>query len=126
MGWPVNGRVTSEFGWRVHPISHARSLHAGIDIAAPTGAPVYAAADGVVVKSQSGWNGGYGNVVIVDHGSGIMTLYGHNSSLASSYGQEVKRGDVIAYVGNTGNSTGPHCHFEVRVNGVPQNPRGWL
>jgi murein DD-endopeptidase MepM/ murein hydrolase activator NlpD len=87
---------------------------------------VYAAADGIVIKSQNGWTGGYGNMVMIDHGSGIATLYGHNSSLAVSPEQRVKRGDVIAYVGNTGNSTGPHCHFEVRVNGVVQNPRSWL
>ncbi|MDR0596069.1 MAG: M23 family metallopeptidase, partial [Clostridiales Family XIII bacterium] len=83
-----------------------------------------AAADGTVVKSS--YFGGYGNAVIIDHGSGITTLYGHNSSLACSVGQTVKRGDVIAYVGSTGDSTGPHCHFEVRVGGVPQNPRSWL
>jgi murein DD-endopeptidase MepM/ murein hydrolase activator NlpD len=126
MGWPVSGSVSSEFGWRVHPISHARRIHEGIDISAPTGTPVRAASDGVVVKASNGWNGGYGNIVVIDHGSGIMTLYGHNASLASSVGQAVKRGDVVAYVGSTGNSTGPHCHFEVRVNGVAQNPRGWL
>jgi murein DD-endopeptidase MepM/ murein hydrolase activator NlpD len=87
---------------------------------------VHAAADGIVVKSQGGWNGGYGNVLIIDHGSGIMTLYGHNSSLSASVGQQVKRGGVVASVGSSGNSTGPHCHFEVRVNGVAQNPRSWL
>jgi len=124
MGWPVNGSVTSEYGWRIHPITGTRRLHAGIDIAASTGTPVHAAAGGVVVKAS--YNGGYGNVVIVDHGSGIMTLYGHNSSFAASVGTSVKRGDVIAYAGSTGNSTGPHCHFEVRINGVPQNPRNWL
>jgi murein DD-endopeptidase MepM/ murein hydrolase activator NlpD len=126
MGWPVGGAITSGFGWRVHPISRKRSFHAGIDISAATGTPVRAAADGLVIKSAGGWNGGYGNMVIIDHGSGITTLYGHNSSLAASVGSSVKRGDVIAYAGSTGNSTGPHCHFEVRVNGSPQNPMGWL
>jgi murein DD-endopeptidase MepM/ murein hydrolase activator NlpD len=126
MGWPVAGSVTSGYGWRVHPISRTRSMHAGVDIAASTGTPVHAAADGVVVRASGGWNGGYGNMVIVDHGSDITTLYGHNSSLAASAGQKVKRGDVIAYVGSTGNSTGPHCHFEVRVKGTTQNPLSWL
>ncbi|MDR1042503.1 MAG: peptidoglycan DD-metalloendopeptidase family protein [Clostridiales Family XIII bacterium] len=126
MGWPVNGAVSSGFGSRIHPISGSRRMHTGIDISAPTGTPVHAASDGVVVKSANGWNGGYGNIVIIDHGSGITTLYGHNSSLAAAVGATVKRGDVIAYVGSTGNSTGPHCHFEVRVNGTPQNPMGWL
>jgi murein DD-endopeptidase MepM/ murein hydrolase activator NlpD len=125
MGWPVNGTVTSEFGWRVSPTSGRSQLHAGIDIAAPSGTPVYAAADGVVYSAD--WNsGGYGNLILIDHGSGIVTAYAHNSSLAAGAGQSVKRGDVIAYVGSTGDSTGPHCHFEVRVNGAPQNPRAWL
>jgi murein DD-endopeptidase MepM/ murein hydrolase activator NlpD len=126
MGWPVSGAVSSGFGSRIHPISGSRRMHTGIDIAASTGTPVRAASDGIVVKSSVGWNGGYGNIVIIDHGSGITTLYGHNSSLAAAVGGGVKRGDVIAYVGSTGNSTGPHCHFEVRVNGMPQNPMGWL
>jgi murein DD-endopeptidase MepM/ murein hydrolase activator NlpD len=126
MGWPVNGTVSSEFGYRVHPISGTRKLHAGIDIAAPYGTAVHAAADGVVVKASYGYNGGYGNVVVIDHGSGITTLYGHNSSLSVSVGTSVKRGDTVAGVGSTGSSTGNHCHFEVRVNGVPKNPRLWL
>ncbi|MDR3224827.1 MAG: peptidoglycan DD-metalloendopeptidase family protein [Clostridiales Family XIII bacterium] len=124
MGWPVIGSVTSEYGWRIHPISGTRKFHAGIDIAAATGTPIHAAASGTVIKAA--YSGGYGNVVIIDHGSGITTLYGHNSSYASSVGKSVKRGDVIAYAGSTGNSTGPHCHFEVRVNGATQNPRNWL
>jgi murein DD-endopeptidase MepM/ murein hydrolase activator NlpD len=126
MGWPVGGTVSSGFGSRIHPISGSRRMHTGIDISAPTGTPVHSASDGVVVKSSNGWNGGYGNVVVIDHGSGITTLYGHNSSLAVAVGDTVKRGGVVAYVGSTGNSTGPHCHFEVRVNGTPQNPTGWL
>jgi murein DD-endopeptidase MepM/ murein hydrolase activator NlpD len=124
LGWPVIGRVTSEYGYRIRPNFGYRQLHSGIDIAASTGTPIRAAGDGVVYSA--GWKGSYGNAVIIDHGSGIMTLYGHNSSFAVSSGQSVKRGQVIAYAGSTGNSTGPHCHFEVRVNGTPQNPRGWL
>jgi murein DD-endopeptidase MepM/ murein hydrolase activator NlpD len=125
LGWPTNGRVTSEYGYRIHPITHNRRLHAGIDIAVPTGTPIHAAGDGEVISA--GWNsGGYGNMVMIDHGSNIVTLYGHNSSVSVSVGQHVKRGQVIASAGSTGNSTGPHCHFEVRVSGTPQNPRGWL
>jgi murein DD-endopeptidase MepM/ murein hydrolase activator NlpD len=125
MGWPVNGRITSEFGNRIHPITHKRHTHKGIDIAVPMGTPVHAASAGEVIFA--GWNNqGYGNLVLIDHGSNIVTAYAHNSSITCSVGQKVKRGDVIAKVGSTGASTGPHCHFEVRVSGVPQNPRGWL
>jgi murein DD-endopeptidase MepM/ murein hydrolase activator NlpD len=124
LGWPVIGRITSEFGYRIRPNFGYRQLHTGIDIAVPSGTPIRAAGDGVVYSA--GWKGSYGNAVIIDHGSGIMTLYGHNSGFAVSTGQTVKRGQVIAYAGSTGNSTGPHCHFEVRVNGTPQNPRAWL
>ncbi|MDR2156469.1 MAG: M23 family metallopeptidase, partial [Clostridiales Family XIII bacterium] len=100
-------------------------LHAGIDIPAPTGTPIRAAGDGAVIFA--GWNsGGYGYMVMIDHGSGIVTLYAHNSSVAVSAGQTVTRGQTIAYAGSTGDSTGPHCHFEVRVYGTPQNPRQWL
>ena len=125
MAWPVIGRATSEFGMRIHPITGRYAMHNGLDIAVPTGTAVHAAADGYVYFS--GWNsGGYGNLVMIDNGSGIVTLYAHNSSLAVAAGNIVHRGDIIAYAGSTGNSTGPHCHFEVRVNGTPQNPRGWL
>ena len=125
MAWPVIGPVTSEFGMRIHPITGRYTMHTGIDIAVPTGTAVHAAAPGIVYSS--GWNsGGYGNLVILDNGSGIVTMYAHNSSLAVSKGQVVGRGDVIAYAGTTGNSTGPHVHFEVRVNGTPDNPRNWL
>ncbi|MDR0817863.1 MAG: M23 family metallopeptidase, partial [Clostridiales Family XIII bacterium] len=125
LGWPVVGRVSSEYGYRVHPISHTKKMHTGIDIAVPTGTPIHAAGDGTVISA--GWNsGGYGNIVMIDHGSNIVTVYGHNSSVSCKVGQTVKRGDVIAKAGSTGNSTGPHCHFEVRVNGATQNPRGWL
>jgi len=125
MAWPGIGPVTSEFGMRYHPISGRYSMHTGIDIGVPTGYPVHAAADGIVY--YAGWNGGgYGNLVMIDNGSGIVTMYAHNSGFACSAGQVVYRGDIIAYAGSTGNSTGPHIHFEVRVNGSPQNPRGWL
>jgi len=125
MAWPVLGRVTSEFGMRYHPITGRYTMHTGIDIGCPTGTPIHAAADGIVCSS--GWNnGGYGYLVMIDNGSGIVTMYAHNSALAVSAGAVVYRGDIIAYAGSTGNSTGPHCHFEVRVNGSPQNPRGWL
>jgi murein DD-endopeptidase MepM/ murein hydrolase activator NlpD len=99
-------------------------MHTGMDIPAPTGTKVVAANSGSVM--MAGWNNSYGNVVMIDHGGKIVTLYAHNSSLAVKEGQKVKQGDVIAYVGSTGSSTGPHCHFEVRVNGDYQNPRKWL
>ena len=119
MAWPCQGTVTSEYGQRWG------SLHAGIDIANSAGTPIRAASDGEVFYSQ--WNsGGYGYQVRIDHGGGIVTTYAHNSSLACSPGQYVKKGTVIAYMGTTGDSTGNHCHFEVRVNGVAQNPRNWL
>jgi murein DD-endopeptidase MepM/ murein hydrolase activator NlpD len=125
MSWPTWGPISSEFGYRIHPIFHTQSLHSGIDIAVGTGTPIHAAAEGTVYFS--GWNAaGYGNLVMIDHGGGVVTCYAHNSALAVSAGQYVARGQVIAYAGSTGNSTGPHCHFEVRLNGVPQNPRGWL
>jgi len=125
MAWPAIGPITSEFGMRYHPLSGRYTMHTGIDIGVPTGYPVHAAADGIVYFA--GWNsGGYGNLVMIDNGSGIVTMYAHNSGFAVSAGQVVHRGDIIAYAGSTGNSTGPHVHFEVRVNGAPQNPRGWL
>lgn len=120
--WPVPGysRISSSFGYRVHPVLGVGKLHTGIDIAAPSGANVVAADGGVVI--QSGWLGSYGKAVIIDHGNGISTLYGHNSSLLVSAGQEVSQGQVIARVGETGLATGPHSHFEVRINGTPTNP----
>jgi murein DD-endopeptidase MepM/ murein hydrolase activator NlpD len=124
MSWPVQGRITSEYGMRTNPVTGIYVLHAGIDIGVAYGTPVHAAADGIVISAA--WAGGYGNLVMIDNGSNITTCYAHNSSFAVSAGQEVKRGDIIAYAGSTGNSTGPHVHFEVRVKGVPQNPRGWL
>jgi murein DD-endopeptidase MepM/ murein hydrolase activator NlpD len=99
-------------------------MHEGIDIAAVTGTPVVAAAAGTVI--MSGWSGGYGNLVVIDHGNGIATAYAHNSSLAAGAGQQVAQGQLIAYVGNTGNSFGSHLHFEVRVNGAAVDPFGYL
>ena len=124
MIWPVSGPITSEFGWRTHPIFGSARFHSGLDIGADYGVPICAAASGVVI--ESGWIGGYGNTIMIDHGGGIVTLYGHNESLAVGVGQTVNQGDVIAYCGSTGNSTGPHCHFEVRVGGEPVSPWDYL
>lgn len=122
--WPVNGVVTSPFGYRTHPIFGTTIYHSGIDIGVDEGTPVHAADAGVVVEAD--WISGYGYAVIIDHGNGLSTLYGHNSSLAVSAGQSVSQGQVIAYAGSTGNSTGPHVHFEVRSNGDPVDPMGYL
>ena len=122
--WPVRGRISSPFGRRVHPITGKVRNHSGIDIALPQGNPVVAAQSGKVI--HSGWINGYGYTVIIDHGGGISTLYGHNSALTVRAGQSVKRGERIARVGSTGLSTGPHVHFEVRQNGVAVNPMNWL
>jgi murein DD-endopeptidase MepM/ murein hydrolase activator NlpD len=99
-------------------------MHEGIDIAVGSGTPVHAAAAGTII--YAGWMEGYGNLVVIDHGNGLSTAYGHNSSLASAVGQGVSAGQVIAYSGSTGHSTGPHVHFEVRVNGAPVDPLGYL
>jgi murein DD-endopeptidase MepM/ murein hydrolase activator NlpD len=117
---PVSGHITSGFGYRMHPILKYRRMHTGVDIAAPSGTPIHAAASGVVFSA--GRRGGYGNCIVLIHGSSIATLYGHCSSLAVSAGQEVKKGQVIGYVGSTGLSTGPHLHFEKRINGNPVSP----
>ncbi|MBP5719311.1 MAG: peptidoglycan DD-metalloendopeptidase family protein [Abditibacteriota bacterium] len=117
---PCHGRFTSKFGYRVHPVTGVYKLHTGQDIAVPTGTPIKAAADGKVI--MSGWMGAYGYAVVIDHGGGISTLYGHNSRLIAKRGQTVRRGEVIANAGSTGYSTGSHCHFEKRVNGRPVNP----
>ncbi len=116
--WPVRGRLTSGFGRRWG------RLHAGLDLAAPKGTPIHAAKAGTVVFA--GRMSGYGNVVIMDHGGGLSTLYGHQSRLGSRRGQRVSQGQTIGYVGSTGRSTGNHLHFETRVNGRPQNPRNYL
>jgi len=119
---PVGGRVTSGFGYRTHPIFRVRKMHTGVDIAAPHGTPIRAAAGGVVLFAGR-W-GGYGNCVILDHGGGLATLYAHCSSLAVGEGETVQQGQTIARVGSTGLSTGPHLHFETRRNGEPVSPAG--
>ena len=124
MIWPVNGVVTSPYGYRTHPIFGTTIYHSGIDIGVDYGTPVHAADGGVVV--EAGWISGYGYAVIIDHGNGLSTLYGHNQELAVSEGQSVSQGQVIAYAGSTGNSTGPHVHFEVRANGDPFDPSAYL
>ena len=116
--WPVNGPITSPFGWRWG------RMHEGIDIGAGYGTPIHAAAAGTVV--WCGWMSGYGNLVAIDHGGGISTAYGHQSSIAVGCGQSVGQGDVIGYVGCTGHCFGPHLHFEVRVNGTPVDPLRYL
>lgn len=122
MAWPVPGytRITSEFGMRTHPITGVYKLHTGTDIGAPLGTPFIAANDGVVVKA--GWNNAYGNMVMINHGGGVSTLYAHGSEILVQVGQEVKRGEEVLKVGSTGYSTGPHAHFEVRINGQYVNP----
>jgi murein DD-endopeptidase MepM/ murein hydrolase activator NlpD len=121
---PVPGAIISGFGPRVHPILGTTRIHTGVDMAASYGEPIKAADTGNVV--MAGWNGGYGNCVIIDHGAGFATLYAHQSEMAVSVGQSVTRGEVIGYVGSTGFSTGPHLHFEVRVNGTPVDPVQYL
>jgi len=124
LSWPCSGPITSPFGYRVHPIFGVEISHAGIDIGVPEGTPVQAADGGTVI--ESGWISGYGYTIIIDHGNGIQTLYAHNSSLIAGSGQSVSKGEVVAYSGQTGNVTGPHCHFEVRINGSPVDPMGYL
>lgn len=123
--WPgENTYVTSAFGMRYHPILKVNKMHTGIDIRASLGSKVMAANGGTVIKA--GWNNSYGNVVMIDHGGQIVTLYAHNSKLLVKTGDVVSRGQTIAQAGSTGRSTGPHIHFEVRVNGKYQDPRNWL
>jgi murein DD-endopeptidase MepM/ murein hydrolase activator NlpD len=117
---PARGWITSRFGYRISPFTGRPALHAGLDFAAAPGSPVYAPADGVV--TFAGYDEGYGKMIIIDHGYGVTTRFGHNAQLYVQVGQKVSRWDVIAAVGNTGRSTGPHMHYEVRVNGVPRDP----
>lgn len=127
LAWPVPGytRITSKYGMRTHPITGVYKLHTGVDIGAPMGANFVAANDGIVVKA--GYNGAYGNMVIIDHGGGIQTLYAHGSEITVNVGDTVKRGEtVVLKVGSTGYSTGAHAHFEVRVNGVTQDPLPYI
>ncbi len=121
---PASYAITSPYGYRIHPIFKTSKLHRGIDIGVGSGNNVLAAADGVVIKST--YNSSYGNYVSINHGGGLVTLYAHNSSLCVSVGQSVKRGQLIAISGNTGNSTGPHLHFEVMVNGQTTDPMGYF
>ena len=120
-GWPTDGFISSGYGLRWN----GAEFHQGIDIAAEMGTPIVATADGVV--TLAGWNaGGYGNMVDIDHGSGVSTRYGHASAVVVTAGQRVRRGQIIAYVGSTGHSTGPHLHYEVRLSGQPVNPSSYL
>ena len=125
---PIQGRITSPFGWRTHPIFNSKSFHSGVDIGGPNLGAIRASNSGKVI--YSGWYGGYGKVVIVEHGivngKPITTLYAHMNSTAVSNGQRVSKGQVLGYEGTTGYSTGPHCHFEVRVNGQPNNPLNYI
>ncbi|HEY2725780.1 MAG TPA: M23 family metallopeptidase [Parafilimonas sp.] len=114
-------RIASGFGTRIDPVYKVPKFHAGLDFAAPVGTPIYATADGVV--TDAGFNeGGYGNRVVINHGFGYETLYGHMYKIKARVGQKVKRGEVIGYIGSTGKSTGPHCHYEVHRNGIPVDP----
>lgn len=122
--WPVRGWVTSDFGFRLDPYTAQRKSHEGLDIANAPGTPVVAPADGTVVYAAV--ESGYGNVLVLDHGFGIKTRYGHLAKIDVHLGDRVKRGQFVAAVGNTGRSTGPHLHYEVRVNGVPENPRKFI
>lgn len=123
-GWPVKGWVTSSFGMRKSPFTGKPKMHEGLDIAARTGTTVAATADGIVSRAET--VAGYGKLVVIDHGYGYKTYYAHNSQIFVKVGQRVKRGERISAVGNTGSSTGSHCHYEVRRNGVPVNPRKFL
>jgi murein DD-endopeptidase MepM/ murein hydrolase activator NlpD len=122
--WPVVGRITSSFGERLDPFNGEGAFHSGIDIGTSFGAPVRAPADGVVLKASYG--NGYGREIIIDHGNGIETLYGHLSGFAVTAGEQVRRGQVIGYVGDSGRSTGPHLHYEVRIRNTPVNPHKYL
>ncbi|MHB0980744.1 MAG: murein hydrolase activator EnvC family protein [Thermoleophilia bacterium] len=121
---PVDGRISSPFGYRIHPIFKVKKMHTGVDMSASMGTPIRAADSGTVI--QAGWRGGYGQAVVISHGDGLATLYAHQSKILVSVGDTVTRGDIIGKVGSTGYSTGPHLHFEVRVNGTPVDPMGYL
>jgi len=125
-GWfrPTSGPMNSGFGNRFHPIHRRNILHAGVDIAAPTGTPIVASRGGIVI--HAGWINGYGHTVMIDHGGGVTTLYAHMSAYSVSGGQYIAQGGRVGLVGMTGTATGPHLHFEVRISGVPQNPCGYI
>ncbi len=122
--WPVEGRITGSFGERIDPFNGEGAFHSGVDISAEVGSPVIAPADGAVVFAN--FLGGYGRAVAIDHGHGITTRYGHLASFAVTPGQYIHRGDIIGYVGQSGRSTGPHLHYEVRINDTPVNPHKYL
>ncbi len=122
--WPCEGVLTSDFRYRINPVTGKRAFHAGIDIGAPMNTKIVAPNEGTVV--YSGWRGGYGNMVILDHGQGVTTRYAHASRLLVKVGQQVKKGDKIALVGSTGQSTGSHLHYEIRVDGVAIDPLKYL
>ena len=122
--WPCRGEITSYYGWRTHPIFGTTKYHSGMDIAVDYGTPIKAAAAGTII--YSGWLGGYGNTIMIDHGGGLVTLYAHNNELAVYEGQYVNQGVVVAYAGSTGWSTGPHCHFEARLHGEVTEPLDYL
>jgi murein DD-endopeptidase MepM/ murein hydrolase activator NlpD len=123
-GWPVSGDITSPYGLREHPVNGGEDFHSGVDISVPTGTPVHATAEGVV--SFSGWNGGSGNLVGLEHGLGYSTFYAHNRTNLVKVGQHVKRGDIVAYAGSTGNATGPHSHYEIWKDGRHVNPQPFI
>jgi murein DD-endopeptidase MepM/ murein hydrolase activator NlpD len=122
--WPIEGLMRSSYGSRLDPFSGEGAFHKGIDLAAPKGTPVYVTADGVVERAE--WEGGYGKIIIVDHGNGVETYYAHLASFLVVPGLEVRRGQIIARSGGTGHATGPHLHYEVRLGGVPVNPYKYL
>lgn len=122
--WPVDGRLESYFGKRADPLSGEGAFHPGVDITAPTGTPVHAAADGVVLHAEM--MSGYGRVVVIDHGNGLQTVYAHLSSFAVVPGQEIRMGEVLGGVGSSGRTTGTHLHYEVRLHGSPSNPRPYM
>ena len=122
--WPVRGFITSGFGWRINPITGGKEFHEGVDIATQLGNPIKSPANGIV--TYTGWESGYGNTIIIDHGYGITTLYGHLSRIDVKTGEMIKRGQVIGNIGDTGFSTGPHLHYQVMINGIPVNPMRYL
>jgi murein DD-endopeptidase MepM/ murein hydrolase activator NlpD len=122
--WPVNGRLMGGFGERSDPFSGEGAMHTGVDISAPRGTPVHAAADGIIL--HAGWNGGYGRCVIVDHGNNYQTWYAHLSRMDVIEGEEIRQGEVLGAVGTTGRSTGAHLHYEVRIGSTPVNPYRFL
>lgn len=123
-GWPIMGRLMDGFGHRMDPFSGEGAMHTGVDISAPMGTPIKATADGIVMYAN--WNAGYGRCVIVDHGNGYQTLYGHMSHIDVVDGQEIRQGEVVGLVGSSGRSTGTHVHYEVRVHSTPVNPYRFL